>query len=347
MTLKILVLFDLPAPNSGEPYADQFSPEDWQPEKDVINALRRLGHEVRLLGIYDEIRDLVAEIRRHPPDLVFNLLEAFAGDRRHEASVAGLLDLFGVPYTGSPAATLSLCRNKLFTARVLTPHRIKVPRAVDLPRGGPRRSPRHLRFPVFVKPVGLEGSDGIAQSSFAENAESCLERVRFLHENLRTDALVEEYIEGRELYAGVIGNRRLRTLPLRELVFDDFPEERPRFATFKAKWDEEFRKRWGIRNTFAGPVPAPVLRRIDHISRTAFRVLQLRGYGRLDLRLTADNEIYVIEVNPNPSLERSDEIAQSAAKDGLAYPELIRRIVQWAMRERETGTRAVKNGKPV
>jgi D-alanine-D-alanine ligase len=190
---------------------------------------------------------------------------------------------------------------------------------------------------VFVKPLGLEGSDGIAQSSFAETEEACRERVRFLHESLQTDALVEEYIDGRECYSGVLGVDRLRVLPLREMVFTKFPEERPKFATFKAKWDETFRKRWGIENTFAVALPNGLEARIARISRTVFRALELEGCARVDLRITGANEIYVIEVNPNPALAADDEIAQAAAKAGVTYPQLIQQIVNFGLQRSRFG----------
>ncbi len=325
--LKVLVIFDTPTRPTGPDFAALFNPEDWKPEQDVIDALKKLGHEVRLLGLFDQIRPLMIEIRRHPPDIVLNLLESLAHERSHESNIAGLLDLLNVPYTGSRPVSLNLCRNKLFAKRILSPHRIKVPRAVVFPLGHLNRSIKHLKFPIFVKPLGLEGSDGIAQSSFVENTASLLERVRFLHAHFQADAIVEEYIEGRELYASVLGNQRLRVLPLREIVFTAFPEERPKFATYKAKWDEAFRQKWGIQNTFAAPLPEGTEKKIAQISRLAFRALQLRGYGRLDLRLTPQNEVYVIEVNPNPSLARDDELAQAAIKAKIPYPQLIQRLL--------------------
>lgn len=325
--LNVLVIFDLPAKPANQDWASQLRPEDWQKDLDIIQAVKKLGHEVRLLGLFDQVRPLLVEIRRHPPDVVFNLAEAFANERRHESHLTGVLELLGVRYTGSRPASLSLCRDKLVAKRILAPHRIKVPRSAVFPLGKTNRSLKSLRFPVFVKPLGLEGSDGIAQRSFADQPEACLERVRFLHANLKTDVLVEEYIEGRELYASVIGNERLRVLPVRELIFTQFPEERPKFASYKAKWDESFRKKWGIQNIFAETLADSTRRKINQICRTAFRALGLTGYGRLDLRLTQQGEIYVIEVNPNPALNREDELAQSAQKAKLSYTRLIERIL--------------------
>ncbi len=329
--LRILVIFDFPNPLPEEDYEEILALEDSTCERNVVEALRGLGHEVRVLGIHDQIDPLIAEIRAHPPDIVFNLAEAFAHDREHEANIVGLLEMLGVPYTGCRPGSLTICRHKAFTQRVLTPHRIRVPRSVLFLRGQKNPGLHPLDFPVLVKPLGLEGSDGIAQRSFVENAEDCLERVRFLHENLRTDALVEEYIDGRECYSGVIGVDRLRVLPLREMVFTKFPEERPKFATFKSKWDDGFRKRWGIENTFATDLPEPLVKKIARISRTVFHALQLEGCARIDLRITSQNEIYVIEVNPNPSLAEDDEIAAAAAKVGISYPQLVSRILAFGL----------------
>jgi len=329
--LQVLVIFDYPNPPPQDGWESVIELDGWKCERSVHHALVGLGHTVRLLGIHDRIDPLVEEIREHPPDVVFNLAEAFANNREHEANLVGLLELLKLPYTGCRPASLTICRHKAFTKRILTPHRIRVPASILILRGQRRRSVKSLRFPVIVKPLGLEGSDGIAQRAFAETPEACLERVQFLHENLGTDALVEEYIEGRELYSGVLGNDRLRVLPLREMVFDNFPEERPRFATFKAKWDDAFRTRWGIKNTFATPLANGLEPRIGRISRTAFRALQLEGYARVDLRLTAQNEIYVIEVNPNPSLAEDDEIALAADRAGIAYPQLVQQILSYGV----------------
>lgn len=326
--LHVLVLFDYPnsAPTNGG-WQKVLAEDGWSCERNVVEALRELGHEPHVLGLHDSIDPLLAEVKERRPDVVFNLLEAFDEDRRHEANVAGLLELLGVPYTGSRPACLAVCRNKALAKRVLALHRIRLPSSVTFIRGEKPRSLKPLRFPVFVKPLGLEASDGIAQSSFAETPEACLERVHFLHESLETDALVEEFIDGREFYSGVLGNDRLRVLPLREMVFDNFPEERPRFATAKAKWDLGFRERWGIRNTFARALPAEVERRIARISAIAYRALDLKGYGRVDLRVGEDGEVTLLEVNPNPNLAADDEIAEAARKANVPYPQLIQQIL--------------------
>jgi D-alanine-D-alanine ligase len=176
-----------------------------------------------------------------------------------------------------------------------------------------------------------EASYGISQDSFVEDDTAFEERVRFIHERMNQEALAEEYIEGRELYASILGNDRLQTFPLREVVFSEVPDGQPRFSTFKAKWDKAYRKRWGIENIFAQPLPEGVEQRIARISKAVYRALRIRGYGRIDLRLTPENEVVVLEANPNPNLDRDDEFAQSAIKGGLTYERLTQRILNLAL----------------
>lgn len=334
--LDVCVLFDYPqSPPADGDYGKRLSEQDWKPVKSVIDALKELGHEVRPFGIYDEILPLVELLKKEPPDLVFNLADSFKGDRHFEADLAGLLELSGVPFTGCPPQALSLCHTKSFSQRILVPLGIQVPQALVFPAGVTQRPLGKLRFPVIVKPLSEEGSEGISQNSFAENEEKCIERVRFLHVNFGSDAYVEEYIEGREIYASVIGNSRLSVLPLREMVFQKFPEGQPKFATYKAKWDEAFREKWGIKNLFPKDLPESVEREIDTLSRTVYRSLGLRGCGRLDLRVTDKGEVFVIEVNPNPNLAPDDELAMAAQKAGLNYSQLIQKLCSLGISEAE------------
>jgi D-alanine-D-alanine ligase len=172
---------------------------------------------------------------------------------------------------------------------------------------------------------------GIALDSFVESDEAFEERVRFIHERLNQEALAEEYIEGREIYVSLLGNDRLRVFPFREVIFTAIPEDQPKFSTYKAKWDDAYRKRWGIRNIFVESLPNGMNQRIADICRAAYRALRIRGYGRIDLRVTPSGEIVILEANPNPNLDRDDEFAQSAMKAGLTYPRLVQRIVTLAL----------------
>src|SRR5262249_34914244 len=161
----------------------------------------------------------------------------------------------------------------------------------------------------------------------------CLERVRFLHENLGADAIVEEFIDGRELYVGVLGSRRPKVLPPQELFFDEIPEGEPRFATFKAKWDDRYRKKWGIRNGPAKEISEPVRRRLRLTCRKIYNLFQLSGYARIDLRLTPAGDLVFLEANPNPSLASGDDFARSAERAGLSYTRLISRLLKQARRQ--------------
>ena len=178
--------------------------------------------------------------------------------------------------------------------------------------------------------MGEKSSDGIAKASFGRNEGETIERTRFLHEKLGCDVMIEEYVEGRELYVSVLGNRNASVLPPRELFFGDLPETEPRFATFRAKWDDAYRAKWKIRNGSAAQLPAVVEKKLDEFARRIYSLLRVRGTGRLDLRLTPAAELVFIEANPNPSLARDDDFARSAAAAGIGYETLIQRILDYA-----------------
>ena len=193
-----------------------------------------------------------------------------------------------------------------------------------------------------MKPIGEEASDGIARASLAKNEQEALERVRFLHDRFESDALIEEYIDGRELYVGVLGNKRLTVFPPREIFFGEHADENldddaPRFATAKAKWDDAYRKKWKIRNGPAGPLPSGMERRLGELARRVYRILNIRGLGRIDIRLTAAGEMVVIEANPNPSLAQEDDFAQAAAQVGIGYEALIQKVLENALRRKNEG----------
>lgn len=337
--LRVMVLFDLS--QSVPPdydYAEELESENFATERDVLAALRELGHEARLFSFADELGSLVENLRKDPPDLVFNLSEAFRQDRRHEPHLAGMLELLQIPYTGAQPTALALCKDKAMAKKILTYHHIKTPHFVISPRRRPLKHITSVRFPVFIKPVGTESSIGIAQAALAEDEKSALERVTFIHESVGADALIEEYVEGRELYGGVIGNERLESFPLIELLVGDAPlgegnvAGAPKFFTYKAKWDETYRKKWGIGSGAPRDMDATLDKRIRERARRACQVLGVRGYGRVDMRLDASGEVHVIEVNPNPGLAKDDEFATAAKMAGIEYPALIERIVKLADR---------------
>jgi D-alanine-D-alanine ligase len=332
--MKILVLFDLARPAAPD---ETFSAralkeeEDKPTEADVLRCLKRLGHEVDTLPVFDNVIAVAEKLRAFGPDVVFNLSESFHDDRGHEPNIPALLELMKVRYTGAGPEALLLCKDKALAKKVLAYHRVRVARFVVSSRRHPLKRLRRFTFPAFVKPVGEESSDGISRASFARGEEEAVERARFIHEKFHSDALIEEYVDGRELYVRVLGNARLLVFPPRELFFSQVPEDTPKFATFKAKWDDAYRKKWGIRNGPAKPLEDGIADKLERTARRVYRVLKIRGLGRIDVRLTAEGEVVVIEANPNPSLAEQDDFAQSAATAGLAYDALIQRILDAAM----------------
>lgn len=330
--MKVLVLFDVAY---RAPAAD-FSPqslkeeEDKPTEADVLACLQRLGHEVDTLAVYDDVACIVEKLKSFAPEVVFNLAESFHCNRAQEPNVPALLQLMGIKYTGTSPDGLMLCKDKALAKKVLAYHRVRVPHFVISTDQRPLKHLRRFVYPAFVKPVGEESSDGIAKASFAKCEEEALERARFIHEKFHCDALIEEYIDGRELYLSVMGNRKLTVLPPREIFFHAVPEDEPKFATFKAKWDDSYRKKWGIQNGPATELPDGVGEKLTRLARKVYRVLKIRGFGRVDVRITPAGEVVVIEANPNPSLACEDDFAQSAAAAGLPYDGLIQKILDSA-----------------
>ncbi|MDE3157476.1 MAG: ATP-grasp domain-containing protein [Acidobacteriota bacterium] len=330
--MKVLVLFDVARPADPN---EAFSPEslkqeDKPTEADVLESLRRLGHEVETLAVFDNVTRIVDKLTSLGPDVVFNLSESFYHDRAHEPNITALLDLMKVRYTGSGSDALLLCKDKALAKKVLAYHHVRLPHFVVSHRAHPLRRLRRFAYPAFVKPVCEDASDGICRASFAKDEKEAIERARFIHQKFNTDALIEEYIEGRELYLSVLGNNRLTVFPAREIFFDQMPEDAPKFATFHAKWNDSYRKKWGITNGPAKPLPEGVPGHLSELARKVYRLLKIRGFGRIDVRLTATGDVYVIEANPNPCLAQDEDFAQSACLGGVSYDTLIQEILNTA-----------------
>ena len=328
---KVLLLVDLiEKPPWDQDYSKFLDQDDWETENHVLETLKSLGYEVKIFGVFDDIVPLVQEIQNNPPDVVFNMCESFKNRREFEPNVIAVLDLLGIKYTGSGAFSLSLCQDKGLTKKILSYHKISVPGFVVSYLKRPLRTLKKFKYPAIIKPLGLEASEGIAQVSFAENEKECLERIRFVHESLQADAIIEEYIEGRELYVGVLGMERPKTLPIRELLFSEVPEGEPTFATYKAKWDEDYQEKWGIYTDFARSLPDHLEKKIDKTCKKIFKLLQLRSYARIDLRLKPSGECYFLEANPNPGIADHEEFPLAAEKAGMKYQDLIKKLLTHA-----------------
>ncbi len=327
--LKVLALFDAIRPTGiDEDLSAELKTEDWKTEAGVLAALRELGHTVEHLALYDDLDLLRQKLQSFGPDLIFNLADQFRNNRAFDQHIVSILAMYGVPFTGCGSTGLTLCKHKGISKKILSYHRIHTPAFVIIARGRRIARPRQLRFPILIKPLKEEASLGISQASFVENDDQFRERVQFIHEKYDNDVIAEEYIDGRELYVSILGNHRLQVYPVRELVFREVPPDEPKIATYKAKWDEEYRKRWGLQNQFADGLEPALVRHIEGVCKRIYHLLTIDGYARLDLRLTAANELYFIEANPNPILAADEDFALSAMKTGLTYPQLIERIVR-------------------
>ncbi|MBI3273277.1 MAG: D-alanine--D-alanine ligase [Planctomycetes bacterium] len=333
---RITVLFDTDGePPASQDYSRQLQSSD-QAEFDVARTLLERGHVVKLVGLRDRLDPLLHAPPGELGEIVFNMTEAFGGRASLDYAVAGVLELLGVPYTGSSPQGLVLTRDKALTKKILRHHDIRVPDFHVFPLGTFERRPSDLRFPLIVKPLSEDASVGIAQASVVKDDEQLRERVEFLHARLRSDVIVEELILGRELYLGVLGGEPTKALPPVEMLFEGLPEE-SRIATFKAKWSAKYRTTKGIRNVIAENLPPEVLEKLRDVALRAFRVLGLRDYGRIDVRLAPDHEVYVLEANPNPFIARDEDLPNAAQAAGIPYPDFVETIAACALRRGKAG----------
>ena len=323
----VVVHSDLLPPAKLEGHSDKEIAE-WRTEYDVIGALKKAGHTVQPLGVLDSLTELRSALLEWRPEVVFNLLEEFNGIVTYDQHVVAFLELMRQPYTGCNPRGLLLARDKVLCKQLLAFHRIPTPQFAVLRRGERFHLPRRLRLPLFVKSATEDASLGIAQASVVDDAQKLRERVQFMHEQIKSDALVEEYVEGRELYVGVLGNERLSRLPVWEMEFGSLPESLPAIATRKVKWDRAYQQKYGITTREARELPPLLLARIDRMARRIYRALHLSGYARIDFRLRADGSLYVLEANPNPNLQKTEDFAASAQAAGVGYAKLLERIVR-------------------
>jgi D-alanine-D-alanine ligase len=331
--LKVLALFDAVRPTKiDQDLSKEMKTEDWKTEKDVFAALGELGYTAEHLAIFDDLDLVRQKLASFAPDVLFNLADQFKNNRGFDQNIVSLLEMQGVPFTGCGATGLVLCKHKGISKKILGYHHIHVPNFVVIPRGQRIARLKRPKFPLLVKPVKEEASYGISQASFVTTDDQFRERVAFIHEKHDSDVIAEEYIEGREFYVSVMGNQRLTVFPIRELVFREVPPNEPKIATYRAKWDEEYRKRWGLENKFPEDLEPGLVTQIEETCKRIYRLLTIEGYARIDLRLTANNEIYFIEANPNPILAADEDFAQAASKAGLSYPQLIDRIIRQGMK---------------
>lgn len=331
--LRVLVLMHdylvPPADRGGQDPATA----PWRMEYDVLQTLRgKLGHDVHELGVKDDLAGIRKANDEFAPHIAFNLLESFHEIGTFDQNVVSYLELLRLPYTGCNPRGMLLARDKALSKKLLQYHRIAVPEFVVVRRGRRPKLTKRLAFPVIVKSLTQEASIGISQASVVDDETRLRERVQFIHDSIGTDAIVEEYIDGRELYCGIIGNHRLQAFPVWEMVFDKMPESQHRIATERVKWNAKYQEKMGIMTGWADDLDEGLQAEIQHISKRAYRVLELSGYGRIDLRLDRSGRVHVLEANPNPQIARGEDFARSADMVDLTYPKLLQRILTTGLR---------------
>lgn len=296
-------------------------------------AIRANGHETRRVMVDDTVEPLVAALKHDPPELVFNIAESFAGKSALESNVAALLNLLKLRYTGSSPAGLIVAGDKTLTKKVLSFHGILTAKFATVFRGNVDWA-GDINFPLILKPPQEDASLGITQKSIVNDVKELLETISSIQTEYESPVLVEEFIDGREFYVGVLGNSNVQALPIIELDFSKFPKGLPKIASWSAKWGEDGEGKGaefaGTESVFPTDLPEDLAERIKKVAIDAFQALRLRDYARVDLRVTDSGKIYVIEVNPNCYLEQKSEFATAAQKEGIEYPALINRIIELA-----------------
>lgn len=332
--LRVLALMhpQLVPPDSLEGQSDK-DINIWKTEFDVVHELRGCGHEVRPLGVQYELAPVREAVESFQPHVVFNLLEEFHGEVVFDHNVVSYLELLRIPYTGCNPRGMILSRGKALSKKLCAYHRIRVPEFGVFPMGRKVRRPAHLQFPLIVKSLIEHASVGIARASVVDSDEKLAERVRFIHEKIGTDAIAEQFIDGRELYVSVVGNERLVAFPTWELVADKRSPDEPLIATARAKHDLDYQERHGI-DIRPADLPPELAAHAAHVSKRIYRILELTGYARLDFRLDSHGDLYFLEANPNPEIAQKEEFASSARHAGVAYPELLERILRLGLRQR-------------
>ena len=307
----------------------------WKTEYHVLRALRRLGHSVETVGVGYRVEQIRSAIDLFKPNIVFNLLEQFAGEAIFDQNIVSYLEILGIKYTGCNPAGLIMSRNKALSKKVLGYHKIRSPSFNIAPLAHSKKSEfklGKLKFPCIVKTLNEEASLGISQKSVVNNLKELNKRISFIHAKFNTSVIVEEYIDGRELYVGVFGNRRIKALPVFELKFKNLSKIAKPIATERVKWSEQYRQKNKITYELASESKPSQLLQVQSIAKKAYKALGLSGYARFDFRLNKKGECYLIEANPNPDIGSDDEFALAAKSDGISYTELIKKIVQLGIR---------------
>lgn len=329
---------------------------DFEPEYDInvatvreeyeaiVNALRGEDFNVSLLNINEDIQNLIDLLSDNPPDVVFNLIEYYRDDSTLEHLIVGLFALYGIRYTGSKPFTLALCQRKGMTKQLLLANNVPTPRYKLLSE--PRLPGRHgLHYPIIVKPAREDASSGVEKGSVVYNFEELNERIKKAFEEYFPPILVEEFIEGRELHVSVLGNDPPEVLPIIEFDFSGLPSDHPDIISYDAKWnplEESFHR---VHSICPAKLSRKLEKKVKAVVLSAYKITGCTDYARLDLRLTKDNKVFVLEVNPNPDLTESVSFMESAENYGLSFGETLARIVEFAFQRPAPSIPVLHKGK--
>jgi len=330
--LRILVLVDKTLIPPIEARKIDLEKASWRTEFYVISTLKSIGHNVKVLGVESDLKAIRQAKEDFKPHIAFNLLEEFAGEAVFDHNVVSYLELIKLPYSGCNPKGLLLSRDKALSKQLMFYHRIKTPLFAVARRNKKFKRPKRLNFPLIVKSLTDEGSAGISQNSIVTDDNKLKERIEFVHENENTlsDAIVEDYVEGREIYVSLLGNKKVRVMPILELFFKNTPDRIHHIATSKVKWNPDYRKKYKI-DIDIPKLSDELSSKIIRLSKRIYRHLGINGYARLDLRLTDSGEIYFLEANPNPDISKGEEFAYSAKRAKIIYPDLLNKILNLGM----------------
>ncbi|WP_232422508.1 ATP-grasp domain-containing protein [Bacteriovorax sp. DB6_IX] len=330
MKYRVLVLMHedlVPPDNANEFQGDELEFAPWITEYNVIEALKGLGHEVQVLGVYSDLAHIRHTLEEFKPHVTFNLLEEFDGEVLFDQNVVSFLEMLRVNYTGCNPRGLMIARDKAIAKKLLSYHRIPTPKFQVFGKSRPKKLAKKIKFPLIVKCLYQEASLGLSGASVVSSEEKLYERIDYLTQKYKTDVIVEEFIEGREFYVGVMGNKRLQVLPVWELKFENSDDPNKEFYSEKAKWDKSYRERKGVSSQRAQLNPELAKIIIKTVKKT-YKTLELSGYARVDIRLSNEGIPYILEANPNPNIAKCDEFAMSAKAMGLSYEEMISKILK-------------------
>jgi len=320
---KILILFY------------QEYPKKMPTHDEVVDQIKKtlldLGYGVVLLPINQSIERIINGVKEEKPDLIFNLCETFRNDDKFDFNITALLEMMRVPFTGSRSGSLFLSNDKYISKKIFDFHRIPYPDFFFVPMGGEVVIPKNLSFPLFVKPVHEDTSIGVDESSKVQDEESLKKKVKEIHEIIKDDALVEEYIEGREFFVSIVGNEFLKPLEIVELDFSRLPQGKPKIYTYKAKIETDSEEYKMIDIKVSQDLTPELKGKIQEIAIRVYEVLGASDYARMDIRMNAEGKLYVLEANLNPYLAQNSEIAIAAEASGLSYEHLIGGLVEEAL----------------